>query len=69
VLTLDEAHCEPVQLLGEWISKKKKSNSLRRWQSLSERRFLQSGDEQLVRILRLLPDESFARLKSILQQT
>ena len=30
-------------------------------------RILQSGDEQLVRILRILPEESFARLKGILQ--
>ena len=29
-------------------------------------RILQSGDEQLVRILRILPEESFARLKGIL---
>jgi len=32
-------------------------------------RILQSGDEQLVRILRVLPEESFARLKGILQQS
>jgi len=30
------------------------------------KRILQSGDEQLVRILRILPEESFARLKGIL---
>jgi hypothetical protein len=29
-------------------------------------RILRSGDEQLVRILRILPEESFARLKGIL---
>jgi hypothetical protein len=29
-------------------------------------RILRSGDEQLVRILRVLPEESFARLKGIL---
>jgi hypothetical protein len=34
-----------------------------------QRRILQSGDEQLVRILRILPEESFARLKGILQQS
>jgi superfamily II DNA or RNA helicase len=31
-------------------------------------RILRSGDEQLVRILRILPEESFARLKGILEQ-
>jgi hypothetical protein len=31
-------------------------------------KILQSGDEQLVRILRILPEESFARLKVILEQ-
>ena len=29
-------------------------------------RILLSGDEQLVRVLRVLPEESFARLKDIL---
>jgi ribosomal protein L40E len=31
-------------------------------------RILRSGDDQLVRILRILPEESFARLKNILDQ-
>jgi hypothetical protein len=31
-------------------------------------RILRSGDEQLVRILRILPEESFARLKWILER-
>jgi hypothetical protein len=31
-------------------------------------RILRSGDEQLVRILRILPEESFARLKGILER-
>ena len=31
-------------------------------------RIIASGDEQLVRILRVLPEESFARLKGILEQ-
>jgi hypothetical protein len=30
-------------------------------------KILRSGDEQLVRILRILPEESFARLKGILE--
>jgi hypothetical protein len=29
---------------------------------------LRSGDDKLIRILRILPEESFARLKSILDQ-
>jgi superfamily II DNA or RNA helicase len=32
-------------------------------------RILRSGDEQLVRILRILPEESFARLRGILEDT
>jgi hypothetical protein len=31
-------------------------------------KILASGDEQLVRILRILPEESFARLKCILDR-
>jgi hypothetical protein len=31
-------------------------------------KILRSGDEQLVRILRILPEESFARLKGILER-
>ena len=31
-------------------------------------RILATGDAQLVRILRILPEESFARLKGILEQ-
>src|SRR5262249_47679207 len=32
-------------------------------------RILRSGDEQLVRILRILPEESFARLRCILEES
>jgi hypothetical protein len=31
-------------------------------------KILRSGDNQLVRILQILPEESFARLKGILEQ-
>lgn len=55
-----------VQLLGEWISKRVQ---LAENMAVPVReKILQSGDEQLVRILRILPEESFARLKGILQQ-
>jgi hypothetical protein len=30
-------------------------------------KIVRSGDEQLVRILRILPEESFARLRGILE--
>jgi hypothetical protein len=67
VLTLDEALrtgaiiramdlCEEEVRVGEQIA------------TPTRERILCSGDEQLVRILRILPEESFARLKNILDQ-
>jgi hypothetical protein len=65
VLTLDEALRAGAIIRGVDIDE----DELQLGEKMAEpvrERILRSGDEQLVRILRVLPEESFARLKGIL---
>jgi superfamily II DNA or RNA helicase len=67
VLTLDEALRTGAIVRGIELDE----DEVRLSESIAapvREKILRSGDEQLVRILRILPEESFARLKDILEQ-
>jgi hypothetical protein len=68
VLTLDEALRAGAIIRGIDIDEDEVQLSEEMAEPVRER-ILQSGDEQLVRILRVLPEESFARLKGILSNS
>jgi hypothetical protein len=65
VLTLDEALRAGAIIRGIDIEEQEVQLGEEMAAPVRER-ILRSGDEQLVRILRVLPEESFARLKGIL---
>ena len=65
VLTLDEALRAGAIIRGIDIGEEEVQLAEEMAAPVRER-ILRSGDEQLVRILRILPEESFARLKGIL---
>jgi hypothetical protein len=65
VLTLDEALRAGAIIRGIDIEEQEVQLGEEMAAPVRER-ILRSGDEQLVRILRILPEESFARLKGIL---
>jgi hypothetical protein len=68
VLTLDEALRAGAIIRGLDIDE----SEVQRGEAMAvpvRERILESGDQQLVRILRILPEESFARLKGILEQS
>jgi hypothetical protein len=65
VLTLDEALRAGAIIRGIDIEEQEVRLGEKMAAPVRER-ILRSGDEQLVRILRILPEESFARLKGIL---
>jgi superfamily II DNA or RNA helicase len=67
VLTLDEALRAGAIVRGMDIQE----DEVQRGEEMASpvrEQILRSGDEQLLRILRILPEESFARLKGILEQ-
>jgi len=67
VLTLDEALRTGAIVRGMDISE----NEVQLGESLSDSvrvKILQSGDEKLLQLVRTLPDESFGRLKNLLEQ-
>jgi hypothetical protein len=65
VLTLDEALRAGAIVRGVEIEEREVQLGEEMAEPVRER-ILRSGDEQLVRILRILPEESFARLRGIL---
>jgi hypothetical protein len=65
VLTLDEALRAGAIVRGVDIEEREVQLGEEMAEPVRER-ILRSGDEQLVRILRILPEESFARLRGIL---
>jgi hypothetical protein len=67
VLTLDEALRAGAIIRGMDIEEEEVKLSEEMAAPVRDR-ILRSGDEQLVRILRILPEESFARLKGILER-
>jgi hypothetical protein len=68
VLTLDEALRAGAIIRGIDIDEDEVQLGEEMAEPVRER-ILRSGDEQLVRILRVLPEESFARLKVILSNS
>jgi hypothetical protein len=67
VLTLDEALRTGAIVRGMDLDE----DEVRAGEQIAEtarEQILRSGDDKLIRILRILPEESFARLKSILDQ-
>ena len=67
VLTLDEALRTVAIIRGMDIQEDEVKLGEEMAMPVREK-ILRSGDEQLVRILRILPEESFARLKGILER-